>query len=183
METAAEEAAGKEDLSREVVLYLSKEIETTSNNAMVFRSRIAFAVFFGPFLILGSFVVATKGLPLSLNLDRWAWLFLVIGCGCFVTLAYICSRVEKEAWRQCNKWRELIARLHDKPSPQINEENQWEERGLKLIYIAAYCLLLVTFICAIIIISRVRVVVSTTNVPADIPTSQKPNLPPPQQQR
>ena len=142
---------------------------------MVFRSRIAFAVFFGPFVILGSFVVATKGLPTSLNLDLWFWLVLVIGCGCFVTLAYICSRIEKEAWRQCNQWRKLIARLHDNPSSKITEEeNEWEERNLKVIYIVAYCLLLTTFICAIFIISRVRVV---------DPASAKPNLPPPQQQR
>ncbi len=60
-----------EDLTSEVIQCLSKEIETTTNNATVFRSRISFAVFFGPFIILGSFVVAAKGLPIVLNRDKW----------------------------------------------------------------------------------------------------------------
>jgi hypothetical protein len=184
VKTGAKGDTDMEDLSKEVVQYLSKEIETTSNNAMVFRSRIAFAVFFGPFLILGSFVVAAKGLPISFNLDLWAGLVLVIDCVCFVTLAFICARIEQEAWNQCNNWRKLIAGLHDNPSLKINGGNIWEENKLQVIYIAAYCLLLATFLSAIFITSRVRVVVPPTNVPADSgPISTKPSSPSPQQER
>jgi hypothetical protein len=40
--------------------HLSREIETHTKNMMTFRARINFAVFVGPFVLLGSIMVSAK---------------------------------------------------------------------------------------------------------------------------
>jgi len=42
--------------------YLSKEIETQTNSLMAFRERVNFAVFIGPFVLLGATLYG-KGIP------------------------------------------------------------------------------------------------------------------------
>ena len=70
----------REDMAREIIAYLSKEIETTTNGMMVFRSKISFAVLVGPFLILGTVVYAAKGLPISIHLGALGWSAIVLVC-------------------------------------------------------------------------------------------------------
>jgi hypothetical protein len=43
-----------EALTKDVIQHLSKEIETTTNSMMAFRTRIGFGLLVGPFLLLGS---------------------------------------------------------------------------------------------------------------------------------
>lgn len=70
------------DLSKEVIQYLSKEIETVTNNMMVFRTKIAFAVLVGPFLILVSFVVSARGYRIWLSPDWVAKVAIAIDAFC-----------------------------------------------------------------------------------------------------
>jgi hypothetical protein len=144
------------DSSKEIIAYLSKEIETTTNTMMVFRSKIAFAVFFGPFLILGSFVVAAKSLPLSIELDLYGKIAIAVGCTCFLALAVISARIEKDAANQCNLWRKLIADIHENPQTTIQGRAHWKQNKLTWTYFGAYCLLLASFISIIFISSRVK---------------------------
>src|SRR5438874_12042666 len=85
-------------LTNGIVEYLSKEIETTTNNLMTFRTKISFAVLIGPFLVLGSFLVAAKGIPISLEPGRMGWLAIGFEGLCFLALAYVCARIEGDAW-------------------------------------------------------------------------------------
>lgn len=94
--------------------YLSKEIETQTNNLMTFRERINFAVFIGPFVLLGATLYG-KGIP-RLHLDQLtsrAQIGLAL-CLTGVLLSYLtmgiaCSLIEVHIWKQCNIWRERIA--------------------------------------------------------------------------
>lgn len=160
-QTVNENKAGAEvtaDLSKEVIQYLSKEIETTTNTMMVFRSKIGFAVLVGPFLILG--VLASRGLGLSLNFDRWAVIASLTGVACYLTLAVMSGRIEEDAWEQCNKWRQLIADLHAEPGLRIGRGNVWKDdkhsKKMTSSYLAAYAVLLLLFLCLVTIISRVQ---------------------------
>lgn len=88
-----------QDLSKEVIEHLSKEIETTTTNMMVYRSKIAFAVFLGPFLLLLAVVANTRGLSISLNLGWIATVAIgIVWCFCFLTLAFMNARIEPQAW-------------------------------------------------------------------------------------
>jgi hypothetical protein len=162
-----------EHLSKEVIEYLSKEIATTTTNMMVYRTKIAFAVYLGPFIIL--IAVVTKGVTFSLRLDSIAIAAIFINFLCFLTLAYMNARVERQAWLQCNKWRAVIARLHNNPSMDLTRDDLFDnlygddpnDRLFKkwtsqLAYIATYAVLVVSFIMSIVIIARFRAPESPT---------------------
>ena len=113
---------GEADLSKELIEYLSKEIETVTNGMMVFRSRISFAVLVGPFLILGTLVYAAKDLPGSKQFGFWEWL-LAGGIGVFyLTLAFLSGRIEEDGWRQCNVWKELSQTYKNNPKGLLVRE-------------------------------------------------------------
>ncbi len=152
--------------SKEVIEYLSKEIETTTTNMMLFRSKIAFAVFLGPFLLLLAVVANTKGANISLKLGTVST-FIIAGIWglCFLVLGYMNARIERQAWLQCNKWRQLIAEIHNDPSASIEVadlqdnlyENKWRSKGA---YVLAYAVLLTSFTMSIMIIFHLRAVES-----------------------
>ena len=156
-----------QNLSKEVIEYLSKEIETTTTNMMVYRTKIAFVFFLGPFIIL--IAVVTKGVTFSLRLDRFAIGAIFVNFLCFLTLAYMNARVERQAWLQCNKWRGVIARLHNNPSVDLTCDDLhdklygidpidrlFDKWTSQLAYIVTYAVLVVSFIMSIVIISRFR---------------------------
>lgn len=169
------------DLSKEVIQYLSKEIETTSNSIMTFRTKIAFAVLVGPFLVLGSFLVAARSIPVSFQPGALGKLAIAFEGLCFLTIAYVCARIEGDGWRQCAEWRRLIAALHKNPAFQIDNENLWtikptdsvnnnnaltrlrlwlRKKKLICAYLIAYFIMFASLVAGVFIISRVEVLKS-----------------------
>lgn len=164
-----------DNLSKEVIEHLSREIGTTTTNMMVFRSKIAFAVFLGPFLLLLAIVANTKGLSISLNLG-WNTTLIIgsVWCLCFLTLAYMNSRIEQQAWQQCNKWRQLIAQIHNDPSailePDKLRDDLYEKRlKTQFVYVIAYAVLLLSFIMGIVFLGNLKV----PEPPVSVPKSSK----------
>jgi hypothetical protein len=158
-----EATVSQAELTKEIVAYLSKEIETTSNSMMVFRSRISFAVLVGPFLILGTLVYAAKGLALSRNLGTGGWIAAVIVCVCYLALAFVSGRIEEDGWRQCNVWRKLISELQQDPNALMDERNVRKDKQkidpvewMKWSYLLACALLITSFGCLLFILSRVQ---------------------------
>jgi hypothetical protein len=158
----AREAQNIEDLSKVVIEYLAKEIETTTTNMMVYRSKIAFAVFLGPFLLLIAVVANAKNLKVSFDTNRSVITGLGLGwCACFLVLAYMNARIEQQAWRQCNRWREAIAEIHNTPSATIpirafRDDLYEKQRRTRVIYVMAYLVLLISFILSILILFSLR---------------------------
>ncbi|HKB64672.1 MAG TPA: hypothetical protein VKC61_02375 [Pyrinomonadaceae bacterium] len=150
------------DLSRVVIEYLSNEIQTTTTNMMVYRSKIAFAVFLGPFLLLVAVVANAQNLKVSFDPNRTAVIGLGLGwCACFLILAYMNARIEQQAWRQCNKWRETISQIHNSPGAAISVEafsdDLYEDQGrTRINYVIAYLVLLISFILSILILFSLR---------------------------
>ena len=134
----------------ELTEYLTKEIETLSTNTMTFRSRIAFSVFIGPFLILGSIIVSTSRSGLNLSLDsRSAWIAAVIAGLAFWTLGIISGRIEQGALEKCNQWRRCIIKLQSE-EPLTNEELEeliLDKPPVRVmwVYLGAFLLILITF--------------------------------------
>lgn len=154
-----------ESLTKDVVQHLSKEIETTTNNMMAFRTRIGFGLLVGPFLLLGSLIVAAKGQPMATNLKWYAWPALLVVIVCYLGIAYIASKIEAQAWAQCDKWRKLIGELCKTPSRELDETileskpfwRVWvlhrEWNGIKTGYMVGYLLLFVAVIAAVFIVN------------------------------
>lgn len=169
------------NLSKEVIEYLSKEIETNTTNMMVYRTKIAFVFFLGPFIVL--IAVVTKGVTFSLRLDWFAIGAIFVNFLCFLTLAYMNVRVERQAWLQCNQWRGVIARLYNNPSVDLPpadlfdrlygdlpNDKLFKKWKSQLAYIVTYAVLVVSFIMSIVIISRFRAPESPTLSPTSTST-------------
>jgi len=137
--------------------YLSKEIETQTNNLMAFRERINFAVFIGPFVLLGATLYG-KGIPrLHLSaLDLTARVELVLTFVgvilSYLTMGIACSLIEVHIWEQCNKWRARIAEIScGRETGCTLEELEFKER-LKRGYRTVYGAMIVAFGCAIALV-------------------------------
>ena len=147
-----------EILAKELMLCLSKEIETTTTNMMAFRTKVGFGMFVGPFLLLGSFIVGAKGQPVSFNLNRYVLGALIVDVVCFLGIAYIAAQIEAQALKQCNKWRGLIGSLRRNPSVEIDSsqlelELVWHGLdGAEAAYLVGYFLLFLSVAAAVILI-------------------------------
>jgi hypothetical protein len=159
----AETTLSRENLAREIIEYLSKEIETVTNGMMVFRSRISFAVLVGPFLILGTLVYAAKGLRISTDFSVSAWTAIVVVLLSYLALAFLSGLIEEDGWRQCNKWRKLISDLQKDPTIEINERNvRTDEHDIdpgpwmKWSYLIACALMLLAFSSLVFFLFQVK---------------------------
>jgi hypothetical protein len=134
-----------------LVDHLSKEIITQTNNLMIFRSRINFAVFIGPFVLLGSMLYSGHGLPRV----EHQWLLLTIIVLSYLTMGWTCASIEIHIWKQCNRWRALIADLADEKITTVTPENLEFKEKLRLGYLVVYFVMAAAFICVLIVASRI----------------------------
>jgi hypothetical protein len=140
-----------------LIEYLSKEIETQTNNLMTFRERINFAVFIGPFVLLGATLYG-KGIP-HINwgaITGKAWIGLALGFVgvllSYLTMGVACSLIELHIWKQCNKWRERIAEISSGNSNGFTAKKlQFHER-VRRGYLWVYLSMIVAFGSAILIV-------------------------------
>ena len=140
--------------------YLSKEIETHTNNRMTFRARINLAVFLGPFVLLGSFLAGAKGVPRGIAIDGWT-VAACVGLGIsYIVMGMVSAAIEDHMWRQCNAWRRLIAIVVSDSSTKISQEDLIFTESVRLGYAVVYLAMILAFVCATLIISRIDVLPS-----------------------
>jgi len=135
--------------------YLSKEIMTQTNNLMTFRARINFAVFVGPFVLLGSVLYAAKSVP---TIGNWwifgtGFLFLVLS---YLTMGWACASIEIHVWKQCNRWRSLIAEISSGKKELTPKQVEFDQK-LRLGYWVVYGAMTLAFICVLVMISQIHV--------------------------
>jgi hypothetical protein len=134
------------DLEREVLQHLSREITTNAQLMMTFRSRIAYTVWIGPFVVVGAYLLATKERPTSPHWDGLGIASILLAVVFFAALAWVLADVEKHTWDQCNKWREKIALLHAGLKEPLRPADLHFEPGLRLGYgLAGLFILLIFF--------------------------------------
>lgn len=143
-----------------LIEHLSKEIETLTNNLMIFRTRCNFAVFVGPFVLLGSVLIAAKGNLHGLSIDRWIIVSSVGLVLSYATMGIACSSIEAHMWKQCNAWRRLIARITSDDSAKIGEEELEFGQTILKGYVITYAAMIIAFFCVIYIISHLNIVSS-----------------------
>ena len=154
----AKEAQPRLELTKELIVSLSREIETTMKGITEFRTKIAFGMFAGPFVLLGSQIVAAKGQPFSLTLPSMAWLILGIAGGCFLLIGFIAAKVEAQAIDQCDEWRILIEELRQDPTVPIDTKRLRVKHKAHEAYLITFFLALVFVVAAVVIIKNMRTV-------------------------
>ena len=149
-----------------LIEHFSREIETLTSNIMTFRIRIAFTVFIGPYILLGSIFVGTKG-NFTLNTDSvWTWLAIVVASTMFLSLGVASGRIEKQAWRQCEKWRSIIIKLAnctDEVSTALYEADNYTVLGNSVVrsYIKIFALILISLYAIGFVVANISTTVGS----------------------
>jgi hypothetical protein len=136
--------------------YLSKEIETQTNNLMTFRARINLAVFVGPFVLMGSLVIRND-IPRGIHL--WSVKTLLpatVLALIYLTLGWVCGSIEIQIWKKCNEWRKLIAELSSGDTRTVSADQLEFPHRLRMAYLVVYSAMILAFVCVGILISQVQ---------------------------
>jgi hypothetical protein len=78
---------------------------------MNFRVRISFTLFIGPFIVLGSLIIVTRGQGVELDLSRIQPSIKWSAVATFMLLGFVAGGIEVQTWNQINRWRECIGKL------------------------------------------------------------------------
>lgn len=141
-----------------LIEHLSKEIATHTKNMMTFRAKINFAVFVGPFVILGSLMVSAKGVPRSITFDKRTTVAAILLLMSYILMACTCAAIERQMWRKCNEWRSVILRLVTNSSEKLKKEDLDFPESVRLGYWLVYVAIIIAFGCAVWLVSRVQIV-------------------------
>jgi hypothetical protein len=126
--------------------YLSKEIDAQTKNLMSFRERINFAVFIGPFVLLGALLYGRGVIPRidwsGLTTMTWvaATLCFLVAILSYLTMGIACALIERHMWEQCNVWRQRIVEINTgRNAPFTFDELKFDQhllRGYLWVYLA-----------------------------------------------
>ncbi len=136
----------------DVVNYLSNEITSASTSIMQFRNRISFSLFVGPFLLLGSIIIAAKDRQLDLRLHSRDELLAAVGAIIgFLTLGWMAGSIERQTWRNVDRWRILIADIQGGKSVSADEAKSLildpaTTERVRFLYLLAFFVILLTFL-------------------------------------
>jgi hypothetical protein len=127
-----------------IIEYLSSEISNHTEYLSTFRSRIAFSVLIGPFLILGSFAVANHERTFEIVSDWKCATAALIACACYVALGFWGAKLDGHVTKQCDKWRKAIAKVAG--GSQISESDLIFEHWPRTAYVGVVLLTLIAFV-------------------------------------
>lgn len=131
--------------------HLSQDIATHTSYLASFRSRVAFTILIGPFVLLGSFLIATKGEIPAVHLGLYDWAAIVVTCLCYLTLGVYGATLDKHVVQQCNTWRTQIELLHEDSSNKIGDI-RFEHKNQVIAYFTALALVLVAFVAIVYVL-------------------------------
>lgn len=124
--------------------HLSRDIATQTSYLVTFRSRLAFTILIGPFVLLGSFLIAANGIVPASRLGVDAIVAIVIACVCYLVLGVYGAMLDNHVTRQCNTWRRQIDSLR-KDSPEEIGDIGFEHKPFRA-YLAGLGLVLLAFL-------------------------------------
>jgi len=150
-----------ENKNAAMIEYLSKEIETMSNNTMQSRSKISFSLWAGPFFLLGTLIVGSEKGGFGLQ-DPGTTAWIVIGLASllfFGGIAFIVGHIEHGAWDKCNQWRHCIVDLQlnkEIPEEKFKELVEYKEitQKVTIAYLLVFAISFLMFVAVIYFIAH-----------------------------
>lgn len=96
------------ELQQTVIEQLAKEIQIAADGITNLRTRTAFTIWIGPYVVLGSIVVAQKD-GFAIPLQSWVfWVGFVLAVSCYLLLGHLAGRIERYSLNRSNKLRSCI---------------------------------------------------------------------------
>lgn len=131
-----------------LIEHLSQDITTHTSYLASFRSRVAFTVLIGPLVLLGSFLIATKGEIPAVSLGLYDYGAIVVACLCYLILGVYGATLDKHVIQQCNTWRTQIESLRQDSSSKIGDIS-FEHKNQVTAYLTGLVLVLVAFLAIV----------------------------------
>jgi hypothetical protein len=138
---------------KELIAHISSDIETLSTFLTTFRIRVAFIVVIGPFVVLGSFLVAKRGDLPGANLDMWQTLAATIGIVMYLVLSLYGALLEAWGMSECNKWRKIIAKLSTKADIELDEREFELHHNSFIAYLVPMFIMMVAFLAILFLVA------------------------------
>src|ERR1039458_4777190 len=95
----------------EVIEHLSSEIAAQTDYLAQLRSRVALTILIGPFVVFGSFLVATKGIQVPLHLGKLQLTVGVLASAAYLALGWYGALLDRQVTNQCDRWRCSILKI------------------------------------------------------------------------
>jgi hypothetical protein len=132
------------DVQKTVIEQIAKEIQHGGDIITSLRTRSAFTIWVGPYIVLGSIVVAVKGGFTFNREEPLFWIALGGAVICYLVLGYIAGRIERHTLTRSNNLRrciesmaktgELDMKLYlDEVLPQMIVKSYWTAFGVLLL--------------------------------------------------
>ena len=124
-----------------LITHLSKEIELITNNAMIFRTRVAFTVLIGPYILLSSVFYATKGDIITLG--EMTKTYSLAATVAYIVLGFVGGGIEWAESNRCNELRKCVLALCPADSKEKTAALQQNYNGLKIFFVYAIAFMLI----------------------------------------
>lgn len=101
------------EVQRSVIEQIAKEIQHGADIITSLRTRSAFTIWVGPYIVLGSILVAVKG-GFTVNWrDPWFCIGLGVAVVCYLVLGHSAGRIERHTFTRSNNLRRCIKKIAD----------------------------------------------------------------------
>jgi hypothetical protein len=138
------EANGVGPSQVEIIKHLSSEIATQSEHVATLRSRISFTILVGPFVVFGSFLLATKGAQIPPQLWKLQLVAGSIASAAYLALGWYGSLLDRQLTDQCDRWRRAILKVSNNQS-LVESDLLFPHRNF-IAYMIAWVLILIAFV-------------------------------------
>jgi hypothetical protein len=128
----------------EIIKHLSSEIATHSEYLAMLRSRVALTILIGPFVVFGSFLLATKGGQISPQVGNPQLIAGGVASAAYLALGWYGARLDRQVTDQCDKWRRAILKVSNNQS-LVEDDLLFKHRSF-IAYMTGWVLILIAFI-------------------------------------
>jgi len=145
------------NLKTALLSHFSSELINRETLIFSYRTRIGFIGLVGPFIVLGSVIVATGGMRIE-NLDAVLGPLALIAL-CYFLIGIVGGAIEWQAWNHCNRLRRCIVDISDGPNHNL-PASKYEDPITRhfrviLVYVVAYLLMLAAAVAAAYLATKV----------------------------
>ena len=127
----------------EIIRHLSSEISTQSEYLTTLRSRVAFTILIGPFVVFGSFLLATKGAQAPSQLWKLQLAAAVVASTAYLAMGWYGSRLDRHVTEQCDRWRRAILKVSN--NERLGEDDLLFQHRNFIAYMTGIVLMLIAF--------------------------------------
>ena len=146
------------ELRAAVIAECGRDIARAMDHVMSLRTRTAFTIWIGPYILLGSVVVGTRSM-LRVDLrDATAWVAFGVAVACYLFLGALAGIIERYTLERANLVCKCIITVASAGTVSRNSYLDEElPRRIVKTYVLIFSVLLLCFLAVAVLVSRIQV--------------------------